>query len=48
MIFPNEKGIPAEILEGDPFFIPLAVPLLAGPSTLLMLILLASSVTIFE
>ena len=29
--------------EGDPFFVPLAVPLLAGPSTLAILILLARS-----
>ena len=29
--------------EGDPLFVPLAVPLLAGPSTLAMLILLARS-----
>ncbi len=29
--------------EGEPFFVPLAVPLLAGPSTLAMLILLARS-----
>ena len=43
MIFPTEKcimdGMPAE----EQFFVPLAVPLLAGPSTLSMLILLARS-----
>ncbi len=43
MIFPSEKGIMGEIPEGEPFFVPLAVPLLAGPSTLAMLILLARS-----
>ena len=43
MIFPNEKGIMGEMPEGEPFFVPLAVPLLAGPSTLAMLILLARS-----
>ena len=32
-----------EMPEGVPFFVPLAVPLLAGPSTLAMLILLARS-----
>ena len=32
-----------EMLEGEPFFVPLAFPLLAGPSTLAMLILLARS-----
>ncbi|MEC9382887.1 MAG: YhgN family NAAT transporter [SAR324 cluster bacterium] len=43
MIFPSEKGIMGEIPEGEPFFVPLAIPLLAGPSTLAMLILLARS-----
>jgi multiple antibiotic resistance protein len=43
MIFPSEKGIMGEMPEGEPFFVPLAVPLLAGPSTLAMLILLARS-----
>ena len=43
MIFPTEKGIMGEMPEGEPFFVPLAVPLLAGPSTLAMLILLARS-----
>lgn len=43
MIFPSEKGIMGEMPEGEPFFVPLAIPLLAGPSTLAMLILLARS-----
>ena len=43
MIFPTEKAIMGEIPAGEPFFVPLAVPLLAGPSTLAMLILLARS-----
>ena len=43
MIFPSEKGIMGEMPEGEPFFVPLAVPLLAGPSTFAMLILLARS-----
>ena len=33
MIFPTEKGIMGEMPAGEPFFVPLAVPLLAGPST---------------
>ena len=41
MIFPTEKGIMGEMPAGEPFFVPLAVPLLAGPSTLAILILLA-------
>lgn len=43
MIFPTEKGIMGKMPSAEPFFVPLAVPLLAGPSTLAMLILLARS-----
>ena len=43
MIFPTEKGIIGDFPEGVPFIVPLAIPLLAGPSTLAMLILLARS-----
>ena len=43
MIFPTEKGVMGDMPEGEPFIVPLAVPLLAGPSTLAMLILLARS-----
>ena len=43
MKFPTEKVIMGEIPAGEPFIVPLAVPLLAGPSTLAMLILLARS-----
>ena len=43
MIFPTEKGIMGEMPAGGPFFVPLAVPLLAGYSTLAMIILLARS-----
>lgn len=39
MIFPVDKG-PAESFEGEPFLVPLAVPLIAGPSTLAALLLL--------
>ena len=31
MIFPTEKGIMGEMPAEEPFFVPLAVPLLAGP-----------------
>ena len=43
MIFPTENGVMGELPEGEPFIVALAVPLLAGPSTLAMLILLARS-----
>ena len=43
MIFPTEKSIMGEMPAGELFFVPLAVPLLAGPSTLSMFILLSRS-----
>ena len=43
MISPTEKSILGNLPEREPFVAPLAVPLLAGPSTLAMLILLVIS-----
>ena len=44
MIFPpTSGGIMGQFPEGEPLLVPLAVPLLAGPSTLAMLILLSSN-----
>lgn len=43
MIFPAEGNSAGEALEGEPFLVPLAVPLLAGPSTLAALLLLQRS-----
>ena len=40
MIFPSERFGEADELEGEPFLVPLAVPLIAGPSTLAVLLLL--------
>lgn len=40
MIFPGEGGVVGESLEGEPFIVPLAIPLLVGPSTLAALLLL--------
>ena len=41
MIFPREGGgVAGEPLEGEPFLVPLAIPLFAGPSTLAALLLL--------
>lgn len=40
MIFPREGGAMGEPLEGEPFIVPLAIPLLTGPSTLAALLLL--------
>jgi multiple antibiotic resistance protein len=42
MIFPAEGG-GGEQIAGEPFLVPLAIPLLAGPSSLAMLLLLEES-----
>jgi multiple antibiotic resistance protein len=43
MIFPRREGIMGAQLEGEPFIVPLAVPLIAGPSAMATLILMARS-----
>lgn len=43
MIFPGDGGAAGETPEGEPFLVPLAVPLIAGPSTLAALLLLQRS-----
>jgi multiple antibiotic resistance protein len=43
MIFPTERGLIGEPIEGEPFIVPLAIPLFAGPSTLAALLLLERS-----
>jgi multiple antibiotic resistance protein len=43
MIFPSEGGIMEDLPEGEPLIVPLAVPLLAGPSTMATLLLLVRS-----
>ena len=44
MIFPSEGGLFGDDqLEGEPFLVPLAIPFLAGPSTLAALLLLERS-----
>jgi multiple antibiotic resistance protein len=40
MIFPTDGGVVGETPEGEPFLVPLAIPLLVGPSTLAALLLL--------
>ncbi len=41
MIFPSEGGVLGETIEGEPFIVPLAIPLLAGPSALSAILVLA-------
>jgi multiple antibiotic resistance protein len=43
MIFPPEGGIIGDLPEGEPLIVPLAVPLLAGPSTMATLLLMVRS-----
>ena len=45
MIFPGDKAGPGDSLEGEPFVVPLAVPLFAGPSVLAALLLMQRSAT---
>lgn len=42
MIFPGRGGVMGAQPEGDPFIVPLATPMIAGPSILAMLILLVN------
>ena len=43
MIFPSHGSLSGDAIEGEPFVVPLAIPLIAGPSTLATLLLLQSA-----
>jgi len=43
MVFPSRRGVLGDQLEGEPFIVPLAIPLIAGPSALATLMLLVNS-----
>lgn len=43
MIFPNKDGVMGAQIDGEPFIVPLAIPLIAGPSAMAMVILMAKS-----
>jgi multiple antibiotic resistance protein len=43
MVFPREEPAQRDALRGEPFVVPLAIPLIAGPSTLASLLLLQQS-----
>ena len=43
MVFPGRDGFMESTLEGEPLLVPLAVPLLAGPSLLAVLLLFATA-----
>ena len=42
MVFPHPEGVFGDTAEGEPFIVPLAIPLLAGPSALATVLLLVS------
>lgn len=43
MIFPGKHGIASGVPGGEPFIVPMAVPLIAGPSGMAAVILMASN-----
>ena len=43
MIFPPREGLFGDLPEGEPFIVPMAVPLIAGPSGMAAVMLLANS-----
>jgi multiple antibiotic resistance protein len=43
MVFPSEAGLRGASVETEPFIVPLAIPLIAGPSALATLLLLQST-----
>jgi len=43
MIFPPPEGVMGEIPDGEPFIVPMAIPLVAGPSGMAAVILMGSN-----
>ena len=43
LIFPKPEGVMGKQLGGEPFLVPIAIPMIAGPSVLAMLILMTQS-----
>lgn len=43
MIFPSKEGVMGRQVGGEPFIVPLAIPLIAGPSAMAMVIVMAKS-----
>lgn len=45
MIFPKPEGVMGQTPGGEPFLVPIAIPMIAGPSVLSMLILMSQGST---
>src|SRR5690625_1051840 len=43
MLFPSKEGVLGHQVGGEPFIVPLAIPLIAGPSAMAMVIVMAKS-----
>lgn len=43
LIFPQDSGVMGEQPDGEPFLVPIAIPMIAGPSVMAMLILMTQS-----
>jgi len=43
MIFPPSEGLFGDIPEGEPFIVPMAIPLIAGPSGMAAVMLMSSN-----
>ena len=43
MIFPTREGLMGELPDGEPFIVPMAIPLVAGPSGMAAVILMGSN-----
>lgn len=43
MIFPRPEGLMGEIPDGEPFIVPLAIPMVAGPSAMAAVMLMGSN-----
>jgi len=42
MIFPSQEGMSGDNIEGEPFIVPMAIPMVAGPSGMASVMLLGS------
>ena len=43
MVFPTQEGVFGQTPGGEPYIVPIAIPAIAGPSTLATIMMLAAS-----